>query len=269
MLSAGARRPTGRTNRLLSRLRRNQHGFTLIETLVAMVTGVIVTGALFTILDFSVKQSSRLSQVAQASQVSRTAMTHIVDELHSACLSTGFTPVEAGSTPSKLVFITGYSEAAEIPFESVRKEEVEYVLVGGKGYLKEKVATAASEPNFREYTFGSPSTITIAENISPYEESGSNPIFKYYEYGSTTSTGATEAAVTLNQVPLTASAELNAEQAARIASVAISFRTAPYKKEAKLTSAAAAGTFADLTTQTTFAFSAPNSESTIQDKPCE
>ena len=94
---------------------RDERGFTLMETLVAMVTGIIVTGALFAILEFSVHQTSRISQVAQASQVSRTAMTRIVDELHSACLSTGFAPVQETSTPSKLVVQNGYSEQAEVP----------------------------------------------------------------------------------------------------------------------------------------------------------
>ena len=58
-----------------------------------MVTGIIVTGALFAILEVSTRQSSRLSNVAQATQVSRNAMTKIVDQLRSACLSTNFTPV--------------------------------------------------------------------------------------------------------------------------------------------------------------------------------
>ena len=79
-----------------------------------MVTGIIVTGALFAILEFSVHQSSRLSGVAQATQVSRTAMTRIVDELHSACLSTGFTPrPRRRSAPTKLIFVNGYNEKAE------------------------------------------------------------------------------------------------------------------------------------------------------------
>jgi type II secretory pathway pseudopilin PulG len=245
----------------------DRRGFTLVETLVAMLTGVVVTGALFTILDFSVKQSSRLSQVAQATQISRTAMTHVVDELHSACLSPGFVPVQAGSTPSKLIFITGYSEEAEIPFKSVRREEVEYVVTGGKGYLKDKGATAATEPSFREYTWGTAATTILAENVSPYEGKETIPIFKYYKYAQKSATGTGEAAATLEEVPVTT--ELKAAEAAKVASVSISFRTAPYKKETKLTAASEAGTFADLSTQTTFAFSAPNSETTISAAPCE
>jgi Tfp pilus assembly protein PilW len=252
----------------LAQRAREAHGFTLVEALVAMLTGVIVTGALFTILDFSVKQSSRISQVAQATQVSRTAMTRVVDELHSACLSPGFTPVQAGSGPSKLTFITAYSEAEEIPLKSVHRDEIEYVVASGKGYLKDKSAIAATEGEFRQYTsWGAASTTILAENVSPYKGEVANPIFEYYEYAPVSSTETTTAATTLTKMAVPT--ELKAAEAAKVASVVVSFRTAPYKKEVKLTTAAEAGTPSDLRTQNTFAFSAPNSESTISAGPCE
>ena len=75
------------------RAAERQRGFTLIEMLVAMVTGVIVTGALFTILDFS-SSSPRVSRASpRRPRSGRAAMTRIVDELHSSCLSGRFTPV--------------------------------------------------------------------------------------------------------------------------------------------------------------------------------
>src|ERR1017187_9006812 len=91
---------------------RDARGFTLIETLVAMITGIVVTGALFAILEVSMHQTARAGDVVQASQSGRNAMTRIVDELRSACMSSEFTPVQAKSTPSQLVFRNTYSEKA-------------------------------------------------------------------------------------------------------------------------------------------------------------
>ena len=118
-----------------------------------MVTGVIVTGALFAILDFSVRQSSRLSGVAQATQTGRVAMTRIVDELHSSCICRRLPPVIEGSTPSKLIFVNGYDEKeepkekseeppAELPPASIHKDVIEYNRATGK--LVDTVYTATS-----------------------------------------------------------------------------------------------------------------------------
>ncbi len=52
-----------------------------------MVTGIIVTGALFAVLEVSMRQTARITDIAQANQLGRTTMTHMVDELHSACIA--------------------------------------------------------------------------------------------------------------------------------------------------------------------------------------
>ena len=81
-----------------------------MEVLVAMVIGIVVTGALFAILEVSLHQTSRITDRVQATQLGRTAMTKMVDELHSACLAREFAPVRANSGPKELRFATGFSE---------------------------------------------------------------------------------------------------------------------------------------------------------------
>ena len=77
---------------------------------MAMVVGIVVTGALFAILEVSLHQTSRITDRVQATQLGRTAMTKMVDELHSGCLAREFAPVQAGSGPKELRFATGFSE---------------------------------------------------------------------------------------------------------------------------------------------------------------
>jgi prepilin-type N-terminal cleavage/methylation domain-containing protein len=252
----------------LRAIRRDERGFTLIEVLVAMVTGVVVTGALFAILDFSVKQTGRLSEVSQVAQTSGTAMTHIVDQLHSACLSPGYAPVKAGSTATKLIFVNAYfpeaNEKAEAEYKFVRKDELEYLSTGK---LTDTLSRPTGEEKEGEFPWKSSGTTTFAEGISPFGAVSTEPVFKYYEYSPTSSSGTSESgASTLKEIAVTT---LTSAQATKVASVTVSFRTSPSKKEAALSKSTEAGVPVDLRTQTTFAFSAPNSESTIAAGPCE
>ncbi len=151
---------------------RDEHGFTLIEVLVAMVTGVIVTGALFAILEVSVRQSSHLSNVAAATQASRTTMTKLVDQMHSACLYEGFFPIKAKSTPQKLLLVNGYDEAsgkeeppAELSSGSIHKDEIVYSEA--LHTLKDVHYTAESNvPVNGEYKWlASPTTTLLGEKV--------------------------------------------------------------------------------------------------------
>lgn len=255
---------------LSSRLRSgasDQRGFTLVETLVAMVTGVVVVGALFAILDFSVKQTARLSEVSQVAQTSGTAMTRIVDELHSACLSPGYAPVKSGSTSSKLVLVNAYfpetNEKGEAEYKFVRKDELEYTAAGK---LTDTLSRPTGEEKEGEFPWKVSGTTTLAEGISPFAGISTEPVFKYYKYGKKTSSGSsTTGASTLEKLEATPSAK----EAPEIAAVVVSFRTSPTRKEAALSKSFEAGVPVDLRTQTIFALGAPNSEATISAGPCE
>ena len=270
---------------LLARI-RDRSGFTLIETIVAMVTGIIVTGALFAILEISVRQSSRLSGVAQATQVSRTAMTHITDELRSACLSTSFSPVISTGTEAtsasekKLVFINGYDEKtekgqeppAELPASGIHKDVIEYNEAKQQLIDKTYIATSNVPTETAEkYSFSAnpASTVILAEKVqAPIP---TKPMFEYFRYSKEPSIGTSEAgSSTLEEKTLGEKKLLLTEaEATEAASVLVRFTTAPQTKETRLNATPEKSTFAEQTSQTIFTLGSPNSESTIVAEPCE
>jgi prepilin-type N-terminal cleavage/methylation domain-containing protein len=268
---------------ILARIRarlRDRSGFTLIEVLVAMLTGLIVTGALFAILEFATKSSAHLANVADATQSARVTMTRIVDQLHSSCVSSAFSPVIKGSTPNTLIFVNGYDEAetkgatppAELPATAIHKDEIKFE----NGKLIDKTRQATSNvpvATAEKYNWSNTSTTsTIGENVSRVPEGkGEVPIFKYYAYNTSSSAGASEAASTLKETTLTEkeTSELTETGAKTVAAVVVTFRTKPAKKEYKFSTAEEEGAAADLSTLNTFAFSAPNAESAITAGPCE
>lgn len=249
-------------------------GFTLIETLIAMLTGFVVTGALFAILQISTTQSSRIADVAQATQLGRTTMTHIVDETHSACLSNTFAPVQENSNGERLIFVNGYSKEAEVPSvgtttTGVRKDEIVWnesaKTLTDFTYLSTGTTTKEETP---EYTFSTTATpasgVRIGEHIT--KSSGTTPIFKYYAYATTPSTSPTAPSSTLNEVTLKGATEtkgLTSAEAETVASVLITFKTAPRDGKTEL------GRDPVMSTQATFAFEAPPSETPIVAAPCE
>ncbi len=64
--------------------------------------------------------------------------------------------------------------------------------------------------------------------------------------------------------------ELTEAQARTVAAVEVSFRmSSPERKEFKQTTSSEKGLFAEQSTLNTFAFMAPNAETTIEAGPCE
>ena len=101
-------------DRATQRLAGGEHGFTLIETLVAMISGVVVIGATFSILDR--RAAPNLAYHRQ--RAGHPARPHHDDArdrraalgLHRA----KFAPVQKGSSGNKLIFVNAYSKEAVI-----------------------------------------------------------------------------------------------------------------------------------------------------------
>jgi prepilin-type N-terminal cleavage/methylation domain-containing protein len=248
---------------LIERL-RDERGFTLIELLVAMVAGVAVTAALFSILDVSLRQTARLTDKVQVDQIGRTTMTHIVDELHSSCIAYEFAPVLTKSSENELRFINAYG--AESVISGAAEHRIKWES-GSKTLIEKSYAsTGGSWPKFTFSSTASPSAgVRIGENISQTVKEGTPaPIFEYFKYSSE--------ATSTEHTPLSAlkatleGNELSVKEAEEAAAVSISFTQSPTNGYSSSTGQDRNG---NLTSRVTLAFSVPNNETPIHDAPCQ
>jgi hypothetical protein len=153
---------------------------TLIEMLVAIVTGVIVTGAAFTILEFSLKQTSRIADRTSANQRGRIAMEKIQLELHSSCVTILVNPVQAGSSATKLIFLSHTAPSAEPFFTSMTEHEI--ALTGTT--LNDNVynSTGGTESIGWKFSKTVSSTTVLLTGVSA---PSSGPLFEYLRYTGT------------------------------------------------------------------------------------
>jgi Tfp pilus assembly protein PilV len=241
-----------------------EDGFTLIELLVAMLCAVVVAGALFLILQVALHQTARVTGRTEATQSGRITMTKLVDELHSSCIGKEVTPIRERSGPTNLWFIAGVGTEA-VP-SHVYEHKVSYSASEHTLTDEAWASTGGTWPalTFPETaTMPTPATKTrVGEYIYPTNESGGKPvIFQYYSYA--TSSNTANAVSTLNTEALKSeTGEELGKNAAKAAAVRISFTaSAPYYKQYNPT--------IELSSQVTFAFSAPSAETPITAVPCE
>ena len=249
----------------------------MIELLVAMISGIVVTFALFAVLNISTDQASRLTNYAQATQQGRLAMTKIVDALHSACVTNGFTPIVTGSGANELVFVNAYSEEAVIPKAQFNKQKI--VWNEKAETLTDYSYPAAKEiswPNFEYSGTANPSTgVVLARNVTQSvvqkEEGGKKvgekiPIFQYFAYTAESSESATTGLSTLSTKPL--EAPLTEKTAPTAASVLITFNAGPNEGTTAI-GAQGKGVVAGEQTQVTLSFTVPISSEKVVDAPCQ
>ncbi len=272
---------------------RDDRGFTMIELLVSMLTATIVIGALFATLEISRSQTTLVSDKVQANQIGRTAMTRIIDELHSSCLSPGFAPMQEKSNESELIFKNAYSEEAVLPNAKAAEEKSK----PGTGVFEHQIVWSSTAKTLTDFVYKSTSgegpeavlptpdyssTTHEAANAEPKKgvllasnvtQTGTTPIFQYYKYntistGSTTTPESTLTPFSLTYIPLKKETESGSKvekenSAENVAAVLVSFRVAPVDSKAEHDQ------YIDLSNQVTFAFSAPNVETPIKYTPCE
>ena len=185
-----------------------ESGTTLIELMVALTAGLVVFGAITALLLMTIRQSGRVTSHVEANQRARTAMTKIVNELHSACFFPGVTPVREESSGTKLVF---WHKSGEEVKPEPEKSEIE--LSGGELVQRNYQPLPGGVAPDWAFPTTKPANEPLMKAVGPME--GSSSIFYYYTY----SNG--KIAPTPLATPLTESSAGTAVQ------VSIAFRAAP------------------------------------------
>jgi Tfp pilus assembly protein PilV len=162
---------------------RADHGFTLVEMLVAVVSGMVVILATLSVLDISISQSSRISERVDADQRGRLAMEKLMLELHSSCIAFAGNPVEPGSTDTNIKFVS--QSGNEAYFTSVTKHEVSLNTATHQLTDASYLSTNTAAELGTSWHFPATATSTQPLLTGAFQtaiEGATIPVFRYYKY---------------------------------------------------------------------------------------
>lgn len=193
--------------RRLSRRLRREDGFTLVELLVTMTAGLVVLGAVVTVISVTLQQTTYTFTRVDATERARTMLARVGDEMHSACLVNGVTPIQGGAQGSQvsdannLVFVSQYGTSAnptpvehKITFNSTAGTLTEYTypVTGGSDPTAWAFSSTPSNPSGR----------LLLNHVSRIQTTGTNPtllpVFQYFAYEPYTDVNGNQAMMLLD-----------------------------------------------------------------------
>lgn len=225
---------------------RREEGMTLIELIVAMSLGIIVTGIAFSLLNFTTADVTRITERVHVNQTGRVSLEKLMLALHSSCVAAKAEPIRSGSNEKVLRFVSEVSgvnkygePTASLP--TIRLHEVIYTPGSGKteGTLTEKSWPSTGVPPKYEFNEkATPTTRTLLTGIKQTEnEKTKTPIsvFRYYRYYKSTDAKPTLGELNPSEYVLNtkASSAEQKEEAAQIAKVTVTLTAVPEGKENK------------------------------------
>jgi len=192
---------------------RSERGFTLIELMIAMSLGIVVSTALMAVVIVSIHFSSSNQDRIDANDQGRIAMQRIVQALDSSCIAATTPPIVGGAT-NNATSITFYSNTGSTTPDSptIEPSEVTVSLTGGA--LVMQTATWKTGTGASSWTFNSPTSYTLLAHAA--QTGGTTPVFQYFGYGSGGAMSTTAYGV-----------PLSAANAATTAMVEINFQALP------------------------------------------
>jgi Tfp pilus assembly protein PilW len=187
---------------------RDQRGTTMVELLVSISATLIVMMAVVTLTTAVLHHQDRITRRVDATSRARPVMTRIVQELHSACVTSHIVPVRTGSSSTSITFLS-QSGSAVGP-----TPDLHTISLNGTT-LNETVTRATAGSIAPNWDFSSPPSTprTLLTNVA----APGGVIFRYYDFN--TGTGA------LNTTPL--ATPLTDTNAARTAYLTVSFTSSP------------------------------------------
>jgi prepilin-type N-terminal cleavage/methylation domain-containing protein len=222
------------------RLLRDERGFTLIELLVAMVVGMIVSLAAFSLLQFTTEDVSLTTERAHVTQMGRTGLEKIMLKLHSTCVDGegNYHPIKAGSNGSELKFISETSpvNSEGQPTSSLSTVHLRKIIFKNEALIEKSWLNKGSASKYEFNESESPTEATLLKGVSETEVGGKKlPIFQYYRYYESTDTIPTgHSSIPYGELypKSLETSELTSETtAAKVAKVTVAFTLAPEGKE--------------------------------------
>lgn len=213
-------------------------GFTLVELLATMVAGMVVLGAVGTIMTVTLRDTSRSFTQVDATSRARPIFEGLENELHSACFADEQTPVQANSNANALIFMASYGNGAT---PSDVWHEIDYNPAPTATLTDTTYAVNYSVVNgVPVYSRGSQqgTTRTLLTNVA---QTGTTPVFQYFAYQTAPGTDAAgnqyeilpdgtapvPGTSTTVSNPLAPGASLSAAQAASAAEVLVTLTVGP------------------------------------------
>jgi hypothetical protein len=164
------------------RLREDERGTTLVELIVGMFAGLVVMGALITLIMLTLNTTSRVSARVHATQEARLTLNKVVDQLHSACIAPKIPPIRGNSSASELRFVHATGSAV-----SPTPTETRITFAEGK-LTQRDYAWAKGVAPLWEFQTTPYRTVVLNDGIG---QIGSKPVFTYYR-----ATGGTPSEIT-------------------------------------------------------------------------
>jgi hypothetical protein len=204
-----------------------------------MVAGMVVLGALGTIMTVTLRGTSRSFTQVDATSRARPVFEGLENELHSACFADNQTPIQANSNANALIFMSSYGNRAtpgEV-WHEVNYNPAPTATLTDATYAVNYSVDANGNPVWsRGAKQGSTKTL-----LTRVAQSGTTPVFQYFAYQTAPGTDAAgnqyeilpdgtapvPGTSTTVSNPLAPGASLSATQASTAAEVLITLTVGP------------------------------------------